>query len=44
MPFLITITGASQGIFKGESLLPTEPNQSVGLGFFYEVNAVLDPA
>ena len=43
MPFLITITGASQGIFKGESLLPGEANQSIGLGFSYEVNATLDP-
>lgn len=44
MPFLITITGATQGIFKGESLLPGEANQSIGLGFSYEVNATLDPA
>ena len=44
MPFLITITGDTQGLFKGESLLPGEANQSVGLGFSYEVNAPLDPA
>jgi type VI secretion system secreted protein Hcp len=43
MPFLITITGAAQGLFKGESLLPAEANQSLGLGFSYEVNATLDP-
>ena len=44
MPFLITITGATQGIFKGESLLAAEANQSIALGFSYEVNAPLDPA
>lgn len=42
MPFLITITGAVQGLFKGESLAPGEANQSVGLGFSYEVSATLD--
>ena len=43
MPFLITITGAKQGLFKGESLLPGEANQSIGLGYSYEVNAPVDP-
>jgi len=43
MPFLITITGAAQGLFKGESLAPGEANQSIGLGFSYEVNVPADP-
>jgi type VI secretion system Hcp family effector len=43
MPFLITITGAVQGLFKGESLVPGEDNQSIGLGFSYDVSVPTDP-
>jgi type VI secretion system Hcp family effector len=43
MPFLITITGDKQGLFKGESLAPGEANQSIGLGFTYDVKMPTDP-
>jgi type VI secretion system secreted protein Hcp len=39
MPFLISITGATQGVFKGESLRPDQAGKTVGLGFSYELTS-----
>ena len=43
MPFLISITGAQQGAFKGESLRQDQAGKTVGLGFSYEVKNPRDP-